>query len=134
MNERAFRLDFFIAIAALLVSALTAGTLIYQTHVIGAQYAAAIWPYLSVETTYDNPNGVTIALNNEGLGPALIHSARLSVDGKSVASWNDYFLTLAREDPRIRSFFTRMQAAVQRGLVPRVTIATSTVASTAIRP
>lgn len=30
MNDRAFRLDFFIAVAAVPVSALTAGTLIYQ--------------------------------------------------------------------------------------------------------
>jgi hypothetical protein len=31
MNDRAFRLDFFIAIAAVVISALTAGTLVYQT-------------------------------------------------------------------------------------------------------
>ena len=44
MNEKAFRLDFFIAIAALLISALTAGALVYQTRVIADQYAATIWP------------------------------------------------------------------------------------------
>jgi len=48
MNEKAFRLDFFIAIAALLVSAISAIALIYQTRVIGDQYAATIWPYLSI--------------------------------------------------------------------------------------
>ena len=47
VNEKAFRLDFFIAIAALLVSTLTAATLLYQTHVISDQYAATIWPYLT---------------------------------------------------------------------------------------
>ncbi|MBV8374619.1 MAG: hypothetical protein JO302_03840, partial [Candidatus Eremiobacteraeota bacterium] len=128
------RLDFFIAIAALLVSALTAGTLIYQTRVIGAQYAAAIWPYLSVETTYDNPNGLTIALNNDGLGPALIHSAQLSVESKDVSSWYDYFIVLAREDSRLRGFFMRMRAAALTGHLPPVTITTASVASTAIRP
>ncbi|MGC2633018.1 MAG: hypothetical protein WA215_02280 [Candidatus Cybelea sp.] len=53
MNDRNFRLDFFIAIAAVLISALTAGTLFYQTRVIGDEFAATIWPYLSVGTTYD---------------------------------------------------------------------------------
>jgi hypothetical protein len=135
MNDRALRLDFFIAIAALLVSALTAGTLIYQTRVIGAQYAATIWPYLSVETTYDNPSGLTIALNNEGLGPALIRSAQLSVEGKDVSSWDGYFTMLVREDPRIRSFLMRMQAAVLAGHSPRgMTITTSSVGSMSIRP
>jgi hypothetical protein len=135
VNDRAFRLDFFIAIAALLVSALTAGTLIYQTHVIGAQYAATIWPYVSVETTYDNPNGVTMVLTNDGLGPALIRSAQLSVEGKDVSSWDGYLMMLVREDPRIRSFFMRMQAAVVAGHPPRgLTITTSSVGSTSIRP
>jgi hypothetical protein len=134
MNDRAFRLDFFIAIAALLVSALTAGTLIYQTRVIGAQYAATIWPYLSVDTTYDNPSGVTIAIDNDGLGPALLRSAQLSVDGKEVSSWNEYLLALVRNDVRIRSFFKRMEAAALSGHPPPLTITTASIGSTTIRP
>jgi len=134
MKEREFRLDFFIAIAALLVSALTAGTLFYQTRVIGAQYAATIWPYLSVESTFDNPNGETIALNNDGLGPALIRSAQLSVDGKKVSSWNEYFATLIRSDPRIRGFFLRMERAMLAGQHPPLTITTASIGSTTIRP
>jgi hypothetical protein len=43
VSEKAFRLDFFIAIAALLVSAASTIALIYKTRVIGAQYAATIW-------------------------------------------------------------------------------------------
>ncbi|MGC2361137.1 MAG: hypothetical protein WA428_02310, partial [Candidatus Cybelea sp.] len=63
MNERTFRLDFFIAVAAVLISAITAGTLFYQTHVIGDEFAATIWPYLSVGTTYDT-GGETIEVSN----------------------------------------------------------------------
>lgn len=105
MQDRAFRLDFFIAVAALLVSALTAGTLIYQTHVIGAQYSATIWPYLSVTYSYD-VDGETIDLVNDGLGPALIRSAQLSIDGKDTPAWNDYFRTLLA-NPLIRKFFVK---------------------------
>ena len=42
MNDRTFRLDFFIAVAAVLISVITAGTLFYQTHVIGDEFAATI--------------------------------------------------------------------------------------------
>jgi hypothetical protein len=101
VNEKAFRLDFFIAIAALLVSALTAGALVYQTRVIADQYAATIWPYLSVNGTF-GPTGGTLALENDGLGPALIESAQLSVDGKVVPTWNDLLQVLVYE-PEIQA-------------------------------
>lgn len=113
MNERAFRLDFFIAMSALVVSALTAGTLIYQTHVIANQYAAAIWPYLSVRSTYD-PHGLMLQISNDGLGPALIGSAELSVDGKAAPAWNDLVLTLKRE-PQLRRAFLENRAAYLSG-------------------
>lgn len=101
MNEKAFRLDFFIAIAALLISALTAGALVYQTRVIADQYAATIWPYLSLNGTFSY-NGGSLNLENDGLGPALIESAQLSVDGKIVPTWNDYFAVLLTQ-PEIRT-------------------------------
>lgn len=96
MTEKAFRLDFFIAIVALLISALTAGALIYQTRVIADQYAATIWPYLSVDGTF-SLNGGSLDLENDGLGPALIESAQLSVDGKVVPTWNNYLQALLSE-------------------------------------
>ncbi|HTZ54736.1 MAG TPA: hypothetical protein VMB20_06700 [Candidatus Acidoferrum sp.] len=89
MNEKAFRLDFAIAIAALLVSAAAAFALIYQTRVIAQQYAATIWPYLSVNSSY-SPLGVTIQVANDGLGPALIDSAQLFIDDKAVPGWGTY--------------------------------------------
>jgi hypothetical protein len=97
VNERSeFRLDFVIAIAALLVSAVSAFALIYQTRVIGQQYAATIWPYLSVNSTY-GPSGVIIKVENDGLGPALIQSAQLLVDEKAAPGWATYVKDLESE-------------------------------------
>ncbi len=129
----ALRLDFFVAIVALLVSALTAGTLIYQTHVIGDQYAATIWPYVSETVTYD-AHGESVELTNDGLGPALVQSAQLWVDGKPASSWNAYFAALARE-PVIRAAFLRMNADVRAGRTPLVRVTASSVSpGTTIRP
>jgi hypothetical protein len=133
MNDRAFRLDFFIAIGALLISALTAGTLIYQTHVIGDQFAATIWPYLSVGTTY-NADGETIEVSNDGVGPALVRSAQLQVDGKVVRSWNEYVERLA-SDPELLPIFRRTQAAVLSGSASKTTLSMSSIGpSTTLRP
>lgn len=131
MNERAFRLDFFVAIAALLISALTAGTLIYQTHVIGDQFAATIWPYLSVDTTF-GPNGEKIELTNDGVGPALVRSAQLHVDGRPLRSWNEYVAELVG-DPQLHEAFIRAGAAVRPGSRGPITMS-SIGPSTTLRP
>lgn len=132
MNDRAFRLDFFIAIAAVLISALTAGTLFYQTRVIGDEFAATIWPYLSVGTTYDT-GGETIEVTNDGVGPALVRSAQLYVDGRKVRAWNDYIKALAR-DPELRKLFLRAQAAVQAGSASGTITMSSIGPSSTLRP
>lgn len=133
MNDRAFRLDFFIAIAALLVSAFTAATLLYQTRVIGDQFAATIWPYLSVGTTYGT-NGESIEVTNDGLGPALVRSAQLKVDGAPVRAWNDYVEMLAR-DPQWRPLFRRTRAAVVAGKGAGATLSMRSIGpSSTVRP
>jgi hypothetical protein len=133
VNDKAFRLDFFIAIAAVLISALTAGTLFYQTRVIGDEFAATIWPYLSVGTTYD-AGGETIEVTNDGVGPALVRSAQLSVDGRKVRAWNDY-LEVLQGDPELRSLFLRAKAAVEAGSAGHGTITMSSIGpSSTLRP
>jgi hypothetical protein len=133
VNERAFRLDFFIAIAALLVSALTAGTLVYQTRVIGDQFAATIWPYLDLGTTFD-VNGETIEVTNDGVGPALIRSAQLRVDGRAVRAWNDYIRALL-QDPDVRSAFIRTRNRVLTGSAPQFGLSMSSIGpSSTLRP
>jgi hypothetical protein len=105
MDEKGLRLDFFIAIGALVISALTAVTLAYQTRVIGNEFAAAVWPYLNINVTYDT-NGETFQIENDGLGPALIRSAQLWVDGRKVPGWAQYISALGA-DPKLHPFFRK---------------------------
>ena len=132
MNDRGFRLDFFLAIAAVLISAVTAAALIYQTRVIGDQFAATIWPYLSVGATYDT-SGETIEVTNDGVGPALIRSAQLFVDGRAVRAWNDY-LKVLRHDPKLRKIFLRAETAYKAGRVDATVRMSSIGPSSTLRP
>jgi len=95
VNERRFRLDLTIAVSALLISTIAALASVYQTRVISQQLSAAVWPYLNIDRT-NAPTGVTISLTNYGLGPALIRSAQLDVNGKPAASWNDLIVAFVR--------------------------------------
>lgn len=59
-----------------------------QTGVLQAQLGAQVWPYLSVSADYAN-NTVRLVLQNNGLGPAVVRSLVLSIDGKPKRSFID---------------------------------------------
>jgi len=81
--------DVLIAVAALLISTVAALASVYQSRLIASQLSATIWPYLSVQTRYPGNGRMTVVLVNDGVGPALIRSARATFDGKLVTSWNE---------------------------------------------
>lgn len=87
MDEKRFRFDLLIAVSALLISTIAALASVYQTRVIREQLSATVWPYLSFDRTF-SPQAVTLSLTNYGLGPALVRSARIDLDGKPVPSWD----------------------------------------------
>lgn len=86
--ERLLRFESVIAICALLISAITGAAVVYQTHIIQSQYAATIWPYLDISTNAITSRHMEVVLTNDGLGPALIRSAQLFVDGHHMARWD----------------------------------------------
>lgn len=91
--KEGLRLDLLIAVCALLISSLAAGASWWQarvmqaqTHVLQEQLGAQVWPYLGVSAHYSN-NTVRLVLENNGLGPAVVRSIALSVDGKPERSF-----------------------------------------------
>lgn len=86
------RFDTIVAACALLMSTVTAGAMVYQTRVLQDQFSATVWPYLGVSMDY-SPSFVDVHLINEGVGPALIRSAQLLVDGKPMTGWDRKFIS-----------------------------------------
>ncbi len=76
---KGFRIDLLIAICALLVSSLATGAAWWQSRVVAQQLSAQVWPYLSVESTYD-AKSVSVTITNEGLGPARVRYVVATVD------------------------------------------------------
>ena len=81
--SRGVRYDLVIAISALLVSSVAAIASWTQVRVVRQNFNAQIWPYVSVEGTV-NGDTAEFAFVNAGLGPAVLHSAQLSVDKRPV--------------------------------------------------
>ena len=97
------------SIVALAVSVLALATGAYQTRLMQAQARASVWPIVSLGLSYfgnrDN-GGFTWEVENNGVGPALIKSVTLSLDGKSMRNWDEVFQALfghGRENATVSS-------------------------------
>jgi hypothetical protein len=98
---REIRVELIIATLALVASAAASIATVVQTRVVGNQLSASVWPYLSFSTTV-SPGRIGVSVDNDGLGPALVRSVRLTVDGTQMTSWHRVFGLLAKGMPRPR--------------------------------
>jgi hypothetical protein len=117
MNERRsdprFRLDLIIATLALLASASASIATVVQTRVVANQLSAAVWPYLSFTTT-TAPNSLLVTLDNDGLGPALVRTVYLTVDGRPQSRWRSV-VALFRSTTRARAGKSRNETLAVTG-------------------
>ena len=93
--ERRLRTDLIIALVAVLISAIAAAAAAYQTYVINQQFSATVWPYLALDDTYGT-GGIKVVLENDGLGPAIVRSAALNIDGRAAYRWSDVVAQVPR--------------------------------------
>ncbi len=86
--RRGIRIDLVIAVCALFVSSLATAASMWQTRVVGEQLSAQVWPYVSFSVGFSS-DLFTVSIANDGLGPAVLRTAGLSVDGKPESSFVD---------------------------------------------
>ena len=72
----------FVAVSALVVSA-------YQTYIMRQQQKMSAWPYLQLYSS--NADGAGLFMRNVGLGPVLVRSVEVSIDGRPARRWGDVF-------------------------------------------
>lgn len=99
--EKRIRLDLLIAVFALLLSAVASIASVYQAHVISQQFSATVWPYLTVSVTSGDAY-LSFEIANDGLGPALVRSAAITIDGKHISSWRAAIITSLGSNPALR--------------------------------
>lgn len=99
MQDKGLRYDTVIAVSALLISAITAAAVVYQTHVIAQQFSATVWPYLSFDSTRDASH-LSLALRNDGVGPALIRRVEFRLNGKRIPDLNAIVTPIVQQSVR----------------------------------
>jgi hypothetical protein len=85
--------EFWIAIGALVVSAVAMISSFLQLSMQRNQERALVWPHVSARPAYSD-KGFSFNATNKGLGPALIRRVELQVDGKTVQGWNGVLDTM----------------------------------------
>jgi hypothetical protein len=99
MNESRLRLDFAIAVSALIVSLVAAGAAVYQTRVIARQFSATVWPYVSFDRT-NSPSSIELDIRNDGLGPAIVRNVAITWNGVSEPTIEALISAAVAADPR----------------------------------
>jgi hypothetical protein len=75
---------------AVIVSALALFVSFYQAKIAERQAHASVWPYVSIDYDINDQgdrSGFIWTVQNNGLGPALIQSVIVSVDGQPQQDW-----------------------------------------------
>lgn len=76
----------FVAIAALIVSLSALGVGVYEASLQRQHDRAEVWPHVEVGLFVEN-TGANLQVENTGLGPAVVESIEVSIDGKPQHNW-----------------------------------------------
>jgi hypothetical protein len=104
----------FIAFAALVVSltAVVVGT--YEAALQRRHDRAEVWPRVEI-STFVLPQGAALRLDNTGIGPALVKTITVTVDGKPQRNWDDALRTLYGHEAPLHSSTTVTEHALRAG-------------------
>lgn len=94
-SKRSFKLktEYIVALSAIFVSIATLAVYMYQANIMQNQLHTSVWPY--VQWSYSNVGKeFYLVVENKGIGPALIKSTRMTLDGNEMGSNSDLFKTL----------------------------------------
>jgi hypothetical protein len=104
----------FVAVAALIVSLSALGVGVYEASLQRSHDRAEVWPHLEVQV-FAGPEGAKIEAENTGLGPAVVESIAVSVDGRPQSNWRGVLATLVGDSTRSYDNSTVFQHSLRPG-------------------
>jgi len=108
-----------IAAAALVISAAATVTSVFQTRVFANQLSATVWPYLAF-SSYESDTELRYTIDNDGLGPAILRSVEVKLDGKPYESFGDLENALMHGKQPRRSHSSSSSLSIGQVLRPGV--------------
>ena len=105
----------FVAVAALIVSISAVAVGIYEASLQRHHDRAEVWPHVEIQLFYSD-TGVTLSLENSGIGPAIVETMIVSVDSQPRRSWLDVLTAMNGGRPKTGfSYYSATQHALRSG-------------------
>ena len=111
-----------LGIIALLINIITVSIYISQTSIMRSQQRAAAWPRLEWRIAYIQGEEFMLEVSNNGIGPALINSVEVKLDGKLLPHLDSTYTTLmnTRNFPHLASQLENRVIPAGKSLKPLV--------------
>jgi hypothetical protein len=106
--------DRLTAIASGLVALFALGVSTYNVVLQRQQIRAQVWPHLSVSSS-QHEHAISIDVENEGVGPALVKTVEIFVDKQAVPDWATAFDKLGLDAIKRRDFSTIHKVVIPAG-------------------
>ncbi len=101
-----------IGVIAIVINVITVTVYMYQAKIMQSQQHAAAWPYLEWLTSINEEQGLYIELKNNGIGPAIIKSTVMKLNGE-VVNADSLFVKLIGTN-----HFPHLSSAVKNRVLP----------------
>jgi hypothetical protein len=88
----------FIAVAALIVSVSAVVVGLYEASLQRFHDRAEVWPRLEIGV-FTRGDGASVSLENTGIGPAIVESTIVTLDGQPQHNWTDILRKLNDTEP-----------------------------------
>lgn len=118
-NPRREFLDTVLSVSAAIVALSALVVTTYQTKIMREQQKMSAWPRVALSNTGSNDNYGYI-VQNVGIGPALVRSATLAVDGRFLRTWDDVLGAAVGDTSKIDSLIrtsTMVTSSIHPGTV-----------------
>jgi hypothetical protein len=104
----------FIALAALVVSVTAVVVGVYEAALQRKHDVAEVWPHLEI-STWISDRDATVRLDNTGLGPGIVNSVTVAVDGRPQRNWDEVLRAWYGREPPPHSTATAVHHALRPG-------------------
>jgi hypothetical protein len=91
VKTKTFSSELIVALAAIFVGVATLFVYIYQARIMQHQQYASVWPYIEWVTYSSDTEGFFIQVENKGVGPAIIKSVKMKLNGKQLNDNQELF-------------------------------------------
>jgi hypothetical protein len=90
--------EMLVALSAVLIGVCALVVSVVQVRIMREEQHASVWPRVGVAQSYIQGKSLSVVVVNPGIGPAIIKSVSVSVDGQPRTSWSEVLNALVRED------------------------------------